>query len=53
MRNVRILIGDLIEVARLLGSFKVEAAGSLYATLRLSGMQRRRLSLADINWSFD
>lgn len=53
MRNVRILIGDLTRVAVLLGKFKIEAAGSMYATLELSHKQRVRLTLDEINWQFD
>ncbi len=53
MRNVRISIKDLTRACVKLGSVRVEAAGSLYATLATTAKQRQWLSLARISWSFD
>lgn len=53
MRNIRILIGDLVASCRALGEVRVLAAGELYATLELDAIALIRLTESGINWSFD
>jgi len=53
MRNVRIVITDLVAACRALGEVRVVAAGSLYATLRLDEIDCARLTKAQIVWTFD
>lgn len=51
--NIRIMINDLITVARLLHNITVVAAGSMYATLELDAVQCQKLSDAGIFWTLD
>lgn len=53
MANVRIAIGDLSRACLALHEVKVEAAGSLYATLLCDDAMRATLTQANITWAFD
>ncbi|AHJ10726.1 hypothetical protein P106B_43 [Rhizobium phage vB_RglS_P106B] len=53
MKNVRIMIDDLIRACRALGEVHVVAAGSLYATLEIDETDRIALSSVGISWTFD
>lgn len=53
MRNIRILIGDLTAACRALGTVRVVAAGSMYATLELDAMALMDLTERGIGWSLD
>lgn len=53
MKDIRILIGDLVRACLALHEVKVVAAGSMYATLECDFAMAQKLSLANIHWSYD
>lgn len=52
-RNLRVAIGDLARACRALGEVKVEAAGSMWATLAVDHAGRAKLVAAGVPWTFD
>lgn len=57
MMDVRIMIGDLVEVCKMLNAagtvVKVGASGSMYATISMSAKQRFLMAKSNFVWSFD
>lgn len=53
MRDTRIFIADLVQACLLCAPVEVVAAGTSYATLKLTITERRRLTTHGISWQFD